>query len=172
MNVCFHWSRACTQAWQERSLACCLRSTTQSFSTCWSPQSLSAQRSVLKFVNIDKSSPGLNTYAESTFYPKKKKTFLKLGKARVYEPEHMASACIYCKQVRHLGNILAYFGQVMWSRWKTLNWIRPCLAQQEVCTWVFHPIWPQKSCFHASLMGPLRWCQTWCCGFADKQFSL
>lgn len=44
------------------------------------------------------------------------KTFLKLGKARVYEPEHMVSACIYCKQVRHLGNILAYFGQVMWSR--------------------------------------------------------
>lgn len=53
MSVCFHWSRTCTPAWQARSQACCWRSTTQSCSTCWSPQSLSAQRSVLTQVIIN-----------------------------------------------------------------------------------------------------------------------
>lgn len=57
MSVCFHWSRTCTPAWQARSQACCWRSTTQSCSTCWSPQSLSAQRSVLTQVIINNVRP-------------------------------------------------------------------------------------------------------------------
>lgn len=47
-SVYFPSSRPCTWALQERSPACCLRSTTLSFSTCSSRRSRSAQRWVLQ----------------------------------------------------------------------------------------------------------------------------
>lgn len=48
VSVSFPSSRTCTWALQERLQACCLRSTTQSFCTCWSRQSRSARRWALQ----------------------------------------------------------------------------------------------------------------------------
>ena len=44
VSVSFPSSRTCTWVLQERSPACCLRSTTRSSSTCWSRRSRSAPR--------------------------------------------------------------------------------------------------------------------------------